>query len=209
MSATDMLITAFEPFGEDSVNPTAMLLGDLPDEIGGMKLKKLLLPVEFGSAAGIAKAEYDRVSPAAVIMFGQAGGRAAVTPEAVGRNLMDASMPDNAGYAPKGTPMIEGGSDELFSTLPNDEIVRTLNGLGIPAELSRDAGLYVCNSLLYEMLAHDRGEVPTGFIHVPFIREQVEGFPGREGKPYIEYETLLKAARAVIETTARQHKPSP
>jgi pyroglutamyl-peptidase len=198
-----VLVTAFEPFGGDAVNPTAMLLSSLPDEIGGMRVNKLLLPVEFGRAAELAKAGFDRVSPAAVIMFGQAGGRAAVTPEAIGKNLMDARIPDNAGYQPKNEPIIEGGPSELYSTLPNEAIRDALLASGIPSEISRDAGLYVCNSLLYSMLAHVNGRVPAGFVHVPFIREQVEGFPGREGKPFMEFGAVRTSALTVIAEVIR------
>lgn len=208
MSATDILITGFEPFGGDGVNPTEMLLEGLPDEIGGMSINKLLLPVGFGRAAELAKAEFDRLLPAAVIMFGQAGGRDAVTPEALGKNLMDARIPDNAGYEPKNAPVIEGGPSELYSTLPNEAIVGALLSAGIPARISRDAGAYVCNSLLYSMLAHTGGRLPVGFVHVPFIREQVEGVPGREKTPFMEFAALSAAARLIIETVQKTKAPS-
>lgn len=203
MSATDILVTAFEPFGGDKINPTERLLRELPDSIGGMRINKLLLPVEFLRAARIAADEYDRLLPAAVIMFGQAGGRSAVTPEAVGANLMDARIPDNAGFEPKGEPIVPGGANELYSTLPIEAIVAAVNALGVPAAISRDAGRYVCNSLLYSMLDHNAGRVPTGFVHVPFIREQVEGVPGREQTPFMEYGAVFKAACAVAEETAK------
>lgn len=203
MSATDILVTAFEPFGGDSMNPTEAALRALPERVAGMSIKKLLLPVEFGRSFKICAAEFDRVSPAALIMLGQAGGRDAITPEAVGRNLMDARIPDNAGFDPKNSPIIPGGEAELFSTLPVADIAERMNGLGIPARVSHDAGLYVCNSLLYSMLAHVKGSVPAGFIHVPFVREQVEGVPGRENAPFMEHETIAAAILAAIETTAR------
>lgn len=195
-----ILVTAFEPFGGDKLNPTTLALSELEDEIGGFAIKKLILPVEFSRAALLAASEYDALSPAAVIMLGQAGGRPAVTPEAVGRNIMDARIPDNAGFQPHGEPIKTDGPDELYSTLPIEKIVIAIRSLGLPAEISRDAGAYVCNSLLYGMLAHNGGRVPTGFIHVPFIREQVEGANGRENLPFMELADVIRAVRAAVQT---------
>ena len=197
-----LLVTAFMPFGGDEINPTEAVLAALPSEMSGFVLKKLLLPVVFGRAAETACAEYDRLSPAAVIRLGQAGGRGAITPEAVGRNLMNAGIPDNDGNQPVNEPISVGAADELYSTFPAEGIAESIRALGISAEVSRDAGLYVCNYLLYGMLLHDRGAVPTGFIHVPFIREQVEGIEGREKLPFMELETVIKGITAAIEKTA-------
>ena len=190
------------PFGGDEINPTEAVLEALPKDLGGFAVNKLLLPVVFGKAAELACAEFDRLSPAAVIMLGQAGGRGAITPEAVGRNLMNAGIPDNDGNKPVNEPISADGPEELYSTFPVDGIVESIRALGIPAEVSRDAGLYVCNSLLYGILLHNKGAVPTGFIHVPFIREQVEGVAGREKLPFMELETIIKGITAAIEATA-------
>lgn len=199
-----VLVTAFLPFGEDSVNPTQLALDRIPCVIGGAEIRKLLLPVEFGHAADIAEAELDGVSPDAVIMLGQAGGRSAVTPEAEAKNLMNAAIPDNAGYAPKEEPVVQGGEEKLFSTLPNEAIVSAISALGLPAEVSHDAGAYVCNSLLYRMLHHTGGNIPAGFIHVPFIREQVEGFPEREGKPFMELDDEIRAVTAAVKAVSER-----
>ena len=193
-----ILITAFEPFGGDDINPTALVLEKLPETIGGCSLRKLLLPVEFVRARELACAEYDRFSPSAVIMLGQAGGRGAVTPETTGRNLMIAGIPDNAGYAPDHLPIAEAGPDSLTSTLPADEIVRAVRAAGVPCEISDDAGAYVCNAVLYGMLYHNRGAVPTGFIHVPYIREQ-----GHAEKPFMESDDLYRGIFAAVGAVAR------
>ena len=93
-----ILVTAFEPFGGEKLNPTELILKRLPDTVSSYTVKKLLLPVEFARAPELTLAEYDRLTPAAVLMLGQAGGRSAVTPEIRARNIMNASLPDNAGY---------------------------------------------------------------------------------------------------------------
>lgn len=189
-----ILVTAFEPFGADAVNPTALILDRLPDTVGSFTIHKLLLPVEFAKAHELAVKAYDTLSPAAVVMLGQAGGRSAVTPELTAKNRMNASIPDNAGVQPSDTPIIDGGPDELPSTLPTDRIVEAILSRGVPAEASHDAGSFVCNSLLYRMLFYNGGEVPTGFIHVPFIPEQ-----GHDDKPFLELSDEVSAVRAALE----------
>ena len=191
----DILVTAFEPFGGEGLNPSEMVLHDLPDEMLGRSIHKLLLPVEFHRAPEEAIAEYDRLSPDAVIMLGQAGGRSAVTPESTGRNIMNAAEPDNAGYKPDHQSITEGGPEQLSSTLPMQKIIDSVRSLDIPCERSDSAGEFVCNCLLYSMLDHNKGEVPTGFIHMPYIKEQ-----GHEDKPYMELKDITKAIMTAIET---------
>ncbi len=192
------MITGFEPFGKDSVNPTQLLLERLPDELDGAKLHKLLLPVEFGRAAKIACSEYERIKPGAVICFGQAGGRKAVTPELLAYNLMDARIPDNAGESPVNEPIRNGGAETIETRLPVWSMIARIRSLGLPAEISYSAGRYVCNALMYGVLSCIPADIPAGFIHVPFIREQVEGTPGREGKPFMELDDIVKAAKAAV-----------
>ena len=198
-----ILITAFEPFGGDGINPTQLILERLPEELGGTRLDKLLLPVEFGRAADMAVEEALRLSPAAVICLGQAGGRRAVTPELRAVNLMDARIPDNAGFEPHGVPIAEGGPDAMQTRLPVWDIIAHIRALGLPAQASFSAGEYVCNSLMYGVLYRLGESVKAGFIHVPFIREQVEGFPGRETTPYMELDDIEAAIRAAICAVAR------
>lgn len=111
---------------------------------------------------------------------------------------MHAAFPDNAGYQPTDVPVIPDGPDTLTSTLPNGKLVEAIRERGVPAELSDNAGSYVCNCLLYRMLFYNGGEVPTGFIHVPFIPEQ-----GHADKPSLAaddaYAAVLTAIRMVTD----------
>lgn len=197
----NILVTAFEPFGDERLNPSEMVLDRLPDKIQGNDIIKLLLPVEFIRSGEVLLAEYDKLSPDAVIMLGQAGGRNAVTPESTGRNIMNAAFPDNAGYMPEHQRIIEGGPEELSSTLPVQNIIDSVRSLRIPCERSDSAGEFVCNCIFYSMLYHNKGEVPTGFIHMPYIKEQ-----GHDDKPYLEFEDILKAMTAAIETIIKELK---
>ncbi|MBO4849067.1 MAG: pyroglutamyl-peptidase I [Clostridia bacterium] len=205
MSETDkrsILVTAFGPFGGDGVNPTQLVLEALPDEIGGFEINKLLLPVVFGEAARLACEAIDRLSPAAAVLLGQAGGRGSITPEVSAKNLMDARIPDNAGQQPENEPIENGGAEKLYSTLPIMDVIARIRRLALPAELSYDAGAYVCNSLMYGVLSHTGGSIPAGFIHVPFIREQVEGVPGREKLRSMELGDIRRGVEAAIAAVA-------
>ena len=194
-----ILMTAFEPFGGEKINPTELVLRQLPDRIGAIALKKAILPVEFVRAREIACAEYDKLGPSAVVMLGQAGGRASVAPETTGKNLMNAKIPDNAGFTPHGVPVSEGGPETLRSTADVRGIADAIRSVGIPCEISDDAGAYVCNALLYGMLEHNGGAVPTVFVHVPYSREQ-----GHADKPFMKQDDIYRAVVAAVGSVAME-----
>lgn len=196
-----VLVTAFEPFGGDKLNPTQMVLERLPAELSGCVLEKVLLPVEFVRSREAACEAYDRLRPDAVVMLGLAGTRDAITPETTGRNLMKARIPDNAGYEPQDEPVVPDGPETLSSTFPVEKIVEAVRAKGIPARASDSAGLYVCNNLLYAMLAHDGGAVPTGFIHVPAVPEL-----GHPDMPSMEFDMIYEGICAALGAVAEELK---
>ena len=155
-----ILITAFDPFGGDEANISQQLLEALPEELDGAALRKLLLPTVFGAAAERAVAEAERIRPDAIVCLGQAGGRTAITPERVGINCMDASLPDNAGRQPRDEAILPGGA-AYFATLPLRDMAEAIRAAGVPAQISNTAGTLcatVCSSLLHLPLR--RAEVP-------------------------------------------------
>ena len=147
----------------------------------------------FGQAAEMAIAKAEKISADVVLSIGQAGGRAAVTPELVGINLRHAKIPDNAGNMPVDEPIIPGGAVAYFSTLPGCKMAEAIRLSGVPSELSYSAGAYVCNELLYRLLAHfDGTKTRAGFIHVPYIPEQ-----GKE--PNMSLDDIKTALTVAIE----------
>ncbi len=163
-----ILITAFEPFGGRSDNVTLDVIKLLPKEISDMQINTFTLPVKRGLCVEWALAAIDRIKPDAVIALGEAGGRNAITVERVAVNLDDFRIEDNAGNKPVDEPIVSGGPDALFSTLPTRRIVDGITELGIPCSLSYTAGTFVCNHLMYGLLYASREENrPTGFIHLP------------------------------------------
>ena len=165
------------------------------------ELVRLEVPTVFGASIDTVAAAMARERPDAVLCIGQAGGRSAVTPERVAINLMDATIADNAGVIPVDQPVICGGENALFSTLPVKAMVRAIQAAGVPAQLSCSAGTFVCNQLLYGVLdlcRHRYSSTRAGFIHVPFLPEQAEKYPGRPGMPLDQMVTALEAALACI-----------
>ena len=143
-----LLITGFEPFGGEEINPSWEAVLRLPEEIGGYHLSKMQIPVVFGEAAAQVIAAAEALQPDAVLCIGQAGGRAAVTPELVGINLRHGKIPDNAGNQPKDEPIVKGGETAYFSTLPVRTMAEAILARGIPSQVSYSAGAYVCNDVL-------------------------------------------------------------
>ena len=189
-----LLITGFDPFDGAAVNPSREAVMALPDRIGEYELTKLEVPTVFGLAAERVLAVSEELVPDAIICVGQAGGRGAVTPEVVGINLREASIPDNAGNRPVNLPVTEGGPAAYFSTLPVREMVAAIKAAGIPAALSYSAGAFVCNDLLYSLLHHYRETaVKVGFIHIPYLPEQA-----KEGVPSLPLEAAVAALREAV-----------
>ena len=170
-----LLITGFDPFGGESINPSWEAVKLLPDTIGNYAVTKMEIPTVFGKAADIVLAECENLCPNVIICVGQAGGRSAITPEVIGINLRDARIADNEGNQPVNVPVVEGGAAAFFATLPIRKMVEDINAEGIPAALSYSAGAFVCNDVLYTLLnKFDGTKTKVGFIHVPFLPEQAK-----------------------------------
>ena len=194
----NILVTAFDPFGGESLNPAQLAVEKLPEQIGGHQIHKLIVPTIFGLSGDLVTGKIDEILPDAVVCIGQAGTRTAITPERVAINIMDATIPDNAGFIPQDVPVIPGGPDAYFSTLPIKAITAAIQAFGIPAKVSNTAGTFVCNQLLYRCLHHAAAHHPgcrCGFIHVPYIPAQVTEKPGVFA---MELEDIVKGLTAAI-----------
>ena len=194
-----ILITAFEPFQQETINATMEALSLLPDSVCGHTLIKRTIPVVFGKAVEAVTALVDDLQPEAVICLGQASGRAEVTPERVAINVMDARIPDNAGEQPADAPIREDGPAAYFSTLPVKAMVQAMKEAGVPASLSNTAGTFVCNDLMYGLLDHlarTGRNIPAGFIHIPATPAQAVERP----TPSLAPETVAKGLAAAIGT---------
>ena len=161
-----VMVTAFEPFGGEKINPTMLLLEKLaaPD---GIELEKVVLPVVFGEAEARA-IDFLNAHPAdAVVMLGQAGGRAAITVERVAINFDDASLPDNAGNQPREQSIRENAPAAYFSTLPVRRMVDRIQESGVRGAVSLGAKLFghfdPRSASAEEALRHCK--IPVLFLH--------------------------------------------
>ena len=191
-----ILLTGFDPFGGEPVNPAyeAVRRTAAPD---GVQLIKLKVPTVFGTSASVLEKAAAENRPDAIVMVGQAGGRRGVTVERLAVNLMDASICDNAGRMPVDEPILPGGENALFSTLPVKKIIAAISASGVEARLSNTAGTFVCNQLLYSALALCKNRFPgtaAGFIHLPFLPAQTVSRPNLPSMPLEQMVTALEAA---------------
>ena len=189
-----LLITGFDPFGGETVNPSWEAVSRLPDTVGQYRLTKLQIPTVFAAAADavLAAAKADR--PDVILCIGQAGGRDAVTPERIAVNMASASIPDNAGNRPVEAPILPGGPDGIFATVPVAAMAEAIVGAGLPGKISNTAGTFVCNDTLYRLLAHFAGTgTRVGFIHVPHLPTQAKA-----GGPSMTLDAIIAALTAAI-----------
>lgn len=175
-----ILVTGFDPFGGEKVNPALEAVKSLPSEIHGAEIRWVEIPTVFYKASEVLEAEIEKYQPDVVLCFGQAGGRASLTPERVAINQDDARIPDNQGNQPIDTPIREDGQAAYFSTLPIKAMVKAIKEEGIPASVSNTAGTFVCNHLMYQALYLADKKFPNmraGFMHIPYMTEQVVNKP--------------------------------
>lgn len=205
-----ILLTGFEPFGDETVNPSHEAGARLAGEgLAGVELHYLRLPVVRFAAVELAVAEMLRVRPVAVVMLGQANGRARITPERIAINVDDFRQPDNAGNLPRDEPQVAGGPDGYLCTLPVRAMTEATLAAGVPAAVSNTAGTFLCNHVTYGLLHAINGGVPAvraGFIHVPFLPEQAATKPIEVASMGLE--TMLVGLRAALAVVAEQCRSS-
>ena len=191
-----IIVTGFDPFGGETINPSIECVKALP-EIEGVELIRLELPTVFKESAIRLNEVINDVKPDAVLSVGQAGGRAGITMERIAINVDDARIPDNISQQPIDEEIQVEGEAAYFSTLPIKRIVKAIREAGISAEVSNSAGTFVCNHIMYQALfAATKSDKPfkAGFMHIPFIPEQTAD------KPSLPLEESTKALQIAIET---------
>ncbi|MGG0289646.1 pyroglutamyl-peptidase I [Bacillus pacificus] len=197
-----VLLTGFDPFGGESINPAWEVAKSLHEKtVGEYKIISKQVPTVFQKSIQVLKEYIEELNPEMIICIGQAGGRPDITIERVAINVDDARIADNEGNQPVDVPVVEEGPAAYWSTLPMKAIVKRLQEEGIPASVSQTAGTFVCNHLFYglmhELEKYDK-KIKGGFIHIPFLPEQASNYPGQ---PSMSLSTIRKGIELAVEVT--------
>jgi pyroglutamyl-peptidase len=200
-----VLITAFDPFGGEKVNPALEAVKRIKDSISGAEIIKMEVPTVFRKSIEKLDRAIETHKPDIVVCIGQAGGRFDITPERVAINIDDARIKDNEGNQPIDIPIFEDGESAYFSSLPIKAMVKEITANGIPASISNTAGTFVCNHIMYGLLYlinKKYNNIRGGFIHVPFITSQVVD---KKNMPCLALEDITKgleyAIKAAVENS--------
>lgn len=201
-----ILITGFDPFGGENINPALEAVKKLPGTILGQEVIKIEIPTVFRKSLEKIEENIEKHNPDVVISVGQAGGRFGVTPERVAINMDDARIKDNEGNQPIDISIYEDGEAAYFSNLPIKAMVKEMTDNGIPASVSNSAGTFVCNHVMYGILYLVDKKYPNirgGFIHVPYIPSQVTTKPNTPSMSIDDISKGLELSiKAIIENSS-------
>lgn len=195
-----ILLTGFDAFNGEKINPSSLILEKLDDNIDGHEIEKLMLPTSFYKVKDLIEEKVLAFKPDIIISLGQAGGRSEITVERVAINIADASISDNDGKKPIDEKIRLDGENAYFSSLPIKAIVENLRENEIPASVSNSAGTYVCNFVMYNdlYLAEKYKDVAAGFIHVPYLPAQVLD---KRGMASMSLGDMVRAVEIIIKTS--------
>ncbi len=212
------LVTGFDAFGGDKVNPSILAVRRLKRRMNGIAIHTVELPTSYARSPIVLRAAIHEVQPDIVLGVGQAGGRAELCLERVAINVQDARIRDNDGKQPVDRPVVREGPAAYFATLPIKACVAEMRKAGLPASVSNSAGTFVCNHVFYALM-HRLATTPAlaqargGFVHVPYTPEQVAERPGTPAMALAtQVEGIRLALRSALltredvrETAGREH----
>ena len=201
-----ILVTGFDPFGGEPINPAIESVKKLPDNIAGAQIIKLEIPTVKGKSIKKIEKAIEEHNPDVILSIGQAGGRFDISVERVGINLDDFRIPDNEGNQTIDESIFPDGENAYFVDLPVKAMVKNIQKNKIPASVSYTAGTFVCNHVLYGTLylvnIKYKGK-KAGFIHIPFLPQQVID---KKNTPSMELNTIVKGLIAAIEAIVKNDK---
>lgn len=195
------LVTGFDPFGGDPVNPSSLAVSRLRKRVGKVAVATAVLPTSYARSAGVLREAIDKAKPDIVLCVGQAGGRPELCLERVGINVQDARIPDNDGQQPIDVPARAEGPAAYFATLPIKACVAEMRKAGLPAVVSNTAGTFVCNHILYslmDIIERHPMRMRGGFLHIPYVPEQAARLGGA---PSMAVDDIVRGIEIIVATS--------
>ena len=196
------LVTGFDAFGGEAVNPSSLAIGKLKKRIGGIVVHTAQLPTSYAQSAKVLLTAIEKTRPDIVLCVGQAGGRAELCLERVAINVQDARIRDNDGKQPIDRPVVKDGPAAHFTTLPIKACVAEMRKAGLPAAVSNTAGTFVCNHIFYALMDIAAGHpIPMrgGFLHIPYVPEQAARLGGA---PSMALADIVRGIEIILEVSA-------
>ena len=198
------LVTGFDAFGGEAVNPSSLAVGRLRKRVGGIVVHTAELPTSYAHSANVLRAAIEKARPDIVLCVGQAGGRTELCLERVAINVQDARIRDNDGKQPIDRPVVKDGPAAHFATLPIKACVAEMRKEGLPAAVSNTAGTFVCNHIFYALMDIAAGHpIPMrgGFLHIPYVPEQAARLGGA---PSMALDDIVRGIEIILETSAER-----
>jgi pyroglutamyl-peptidase len=196
------LVTGFDPFGGETLNPSLEAIRRLPKAIGALQVATQRLPAEFEASLPMLYAAIAREQPDIVLCLGEAGSRTELSPERVAINVQDARIRDNAGQQPVDVPVVAGGPAAYFTTLPIKAATRAMREAGVPVAVSNTAGTFVCNHVFYGLMhyaATQAARFRGGFMHVPYLPAQAAH---HAKAPSMAVEVIVRGVEIMLQVAA-------
>lgn len=197
-----LLVTGFDPFGGEKINPSIETVKRLSGEIAGARIIKLEIPTVCGRSVEVIEEAIIRYDPDVILSIGQAGGRADISVERIGINVDDFRIPDNEGGKRTDEPIDPQGPDAYFVKVPVKAMAERIRERNIPVSVSNTAGTFVCNHVIYGVCRLIDVKYPgkrSGFIHIPYLPQQVLD---KRNMPSMSQELMVEAVTAAIEAIA-------
>lgn len=193
-----ILVTGFDPFGGEKINPAIESVKALPEVINGAEIIKLEIPTVYRKSVEKIEKAVEEHNPDVILAIGQAGGRFDITVERIAMNIDDYRIKDNEGNQPIDEPIQKDGDTAYFASLPIKAMVKAIQDEKIPASISNTAGSFVCNHVMYGILYMIDKKFPGkrgGFVHIPFLPEQVID---KKNMPSMPKDMIVRGLTAAI-----------
>jgi pyroglutamyl-peptidase len=170
-----LAVAGFGPFPGVPKNPSAEIVQALAKTRRFRAADIALDTAIFPTAYGAAEAALEKLiakKPDAIVLFGVAGSARHIRVETTARNRASILYPDHARFTPAARKLIADGGERIGVRGAAIRMRAAIRATGAKAELSTNAGSYLCNAVFYQALAATAPINPsplTFFIHVPPI----------------------------------------